>query len=182
MVHIANEWKIDSPLEVRVFSNCDEVELFLNGKSIGRQKPDQNRISNNLKHPPFTFHLNSYKKGTLLAKAFVNNKLVSSHTKTSPEAPTEIDVKIEDHYKNLKNEDNDVFFVHAAIVDKNNTVISDFTGNVLFHVDGKAELIGENPVNFEAGVASILLKTNSSLKDVKVTATSKELALIISNK
>ena len=182
MVHIANEWKIDSPLEVRVFSNCDEVELFLNGKSIGRQKPDQNRISNNLKHPPFTFHLNSYKKGTLLAKAFVNNKLVSSHTRNSPKAPTEIDVKIEDHYKNLKNEDNDVFFVHATVVDKNNTVISDFTGNVLFHVDGKAELIGENPVNFEAGVASILLKTNSSLKDVKVTATSKELALIISNK
>ncbi|TXD51624.1 MULTISPECIES: DUF4982 domain-containing protein [unclassified Polaribacter] len=37
MVYIANQWKKDSPLAVRVFSNCDEVELFLNGKSLGRQ-------------------------------------------------------------------------------------------------------------------------------------------------
>ena len=37
MVHIANQWKKESPLNVCIFSNCEEVELFLNGKSLGRQ-------------------------------------------------------------------------------------------------------------------------------------------------
>ena len=182
MVYIANQWQKDSPLEVRIFSNCDHVELFLNGKSLGRQKPDTNRISDNLNHPPFTFKINAYKKGTLLAKAFIKNKLAGTHTRTSPEKPAKINVVIDDTYKGLKNENNDIFFVYASIVDKNNTVISDFTGSTLFNVEGKGELIGENPVNFEAGVASILLKANTSLKNIKVTAASKELDVIISNK
>jgi beta-galactosidase len=38
---IANYWTIrKSPVKVVVYSNGDEVELFLNGKSIGRRKPD----------------------------------------------------------------------------------------------------------------------------------------------
>ena len=39
MVFVANSWASDSPDQVRVFSNCDEVELFVNGESIGRQTP-----------------------------------------------------------------------------------------------------------------------------------------------
>jgi beta-galactosidase len=40
MVYIASWWNEQSPLNVRVFSNASEVELFLNGVSLGRQKPD----------------------------------------------------------------------------------------------------------------------------------------------
>ena len=74
----------------------------------------------------------------------------------------------------------EIFFVHASIVDKNNTMISDFKGSVLFNIEGKGELIGENPVNFEAGIASILLKT-TNLNNVKVTATSNTSKQLIHN-
>lgn len=41
MVRIAGYWtERPSPTKIVVYSNGDEVELFLNGKSIGRRKPD----------------------------------------------------------------------------------------------------------------------------------------------
>ena len=69
-VHIASEWRADSPRSVRVFSNGDEVELFLNGESLGRRAPDRNRITKNLRHAPFTFDTSRFVPGTLEADAY----------------------------------------------------------------------------------------------------------------
>ena len=79
MVYIANTWASDSPNEVRVFSNCDEVALYLNDQLIAKQAPDQTMwdprgnytdgdygkmpnstsgaevSTEHLEHPPFTF-------------------------------------------------------------------------------------------------------------------------------
>ena len=41
VVHIANHWDSEPAFgKVIVYSNCDEVELTLNGKVVSRQKPD----------------------------------------------------------------------------------------------------------------------------------------------
>ena len=182
MIHIANNWQKNSPLNVRVFSNCDAIELFLNDKSLGIQKPDTNRISENLKHPPFTFNIKKFEEGKLEAKGYINNKLRASHRVITPEKPAKIKVIIDNEYPDLKEENTDLFFVHAYITDKNGTVIPNYTGPVKFNIEGNAELIGENPVQCEAGIASIILKTTTSLKDIKVTVISEELDLITSNK
>jgi beta-galactosidase len=182
VVYIANEWKKDSPLEVRIFSNCHEIELFLNGKSLGRQKPDTNRISTNLKHPPFTFSIDAFKEGKLEAKGYIDTKFITSFVVNTPGKASKIKVLIDDNYKDLKSINNDVFFVNASVVDENNTIISNFTGSALFTIEGNGKLIGENPVFFEAGVASIVLQANTNLKGVKVKVTSKELDKITSNK
>lgn len=175
MVHIANQWTPDSPLEVRIFSNAEEVELFLNGKSLGRQSPDNNSISSNLKHPPFTFNITEFQAGTLEAKAYINDKEVASHSVNTPETPAKIEIEFDLSGYPLDENKGDVIFVYAKILDNNNTLITDFEGQVEFNVEGDAELIGRNPIEVEAGIASILLKTTGSLEDISVTATSEGL-------
>ena len=69
MVFIASYWTPESSTDVRVFSNCDEVELRLNGTLVERRGPDEDRLSTHIKHPPFTFQLNRFEPGALEAIA-----------------------------------------------------------------------------------------------------------------
>lgn len=181
MVYIANNWQEESPLDVRIFSNCDEVELFLNGHSLRRQKPDQNRISTNLKHPPFTFIVNGFQEGKLEAKGYIDGKLVVSDIRQTPGKPSKIKIVIDNDYENLKKEDNDLFFVHAYVTDGNGTVIPNYSGEVTFNVAGNAELIGKNPANCSAGIASILVKTSESISNIKITTSSQNLLMTSEN-
>ena len=43
-----------------VFSNCDEVELRLNGTLLERRSADADRLSTHIKHPPLTFQLKRF--------------------------------------------------------------------------------------------------------------------------
>lgn len=175
MIYIANRWTKESPRDVRIFSNCDEVELFLNGKSLGIQKPDSNRISNNLKHPPFTFRTSFFKEGELIAKGYINNKEVASHTVNTPKQPTQIKIEIDNDYPNGSEDKSDIIFVYAKVLDENGTLISDCNEQIEFKVQGDAEIIGSHKVNAEAGIASILIKTKSLSKDFTIMATSETL-------
>ncbi len=175
MIYIANRWTKESPRDIRIFSNCDEVELFLNGKSLGIQKPDSNRISNNLKHPPFTFKTKYFKEGKLVAKGFIDNQIVASHTIQTPKKPSKLKIEIDNDYPNLSKDLSDIIFVYAKILDENGTLISDCNVQIEFKVQGNAEIIGSNKVNAEAGIASILIKTKSGTKDFTIMVTSETL-------
>ena len=60
VVFIASHWTATSSLRVPVFSNCEEVELTLNGRSLSRQRPAQTALTQRLPHPPFYFDLPEY--------------------------------------------------------------------------------------------------------------------------
>ena len=57
VVFIASHWMPGSAEEVRVFSNCEEVALSLDGRLLERRRPDRDRISTRLPHPPIAFQL-----------------------------------------------------------------------------------------------------------------------------
>ena len=59
----------NKPLEVRVFSRCDEVELYLNGKLVEKKK-----ISNELKTKYTTSFQVPYQPGILKAVAIQNGR------------------------------------------------------------------------------------------------------------
>jgi beta-galactosidase len=63
-------------------------------------------------------------------------------------------------------------FVYAKILDENGTLITNADQPITFEIaEGEnAQLIGENPIVAEAGIATILLKTEHFKKAVTIKA------------
>jgi beta-galactosidase len=161
MVFIASQWTPASDTAVRVFSNADEVALSLNGAVIARQRPDTDRLSTHLAHPPFTFRLPSFTPGLLEATAFIAGRPVASHSVRTPRAPTRLQLRIDDQGRPFGARGKDVAFLHASLVDDTGTLAVDAWENVAFGTTGSLALIGANPYSSEAGIASVLLATES---------------------
>lgn len=171
MVTIANYWTETSPLNVTVYSNCDEVGLYLNDVLVAKQKPLVNGNSDKLNHPPFLFKLETFIPGTLRAEGFIDDKKVVSNIVKTPESPSTIEVVYDISSQPINPDFPDMIFLYAKITDANGTVIPTATNEVTFSLtEGNAELIGENPVKAEAGIATIILKTTHFRKAITITA------------
>ncbi len=176
MIFIASEWQQGSDLNVRIFSNCDQVELFLNGKSLGMQKPDQNGNSNNLAHPPFTFNLDKFEQGELKALGYIDGKVTAHHHIATPEAQFKIELEIDESGKPIQAGVNDTVFVYARIVDKNGNVIPVSGEEISFAVEGDISVVNSNSVKTEAGIASVLIRVGNSLTGTVIKAQSQILS------
>lgn len=175
MVFIANYYNDPSFLNVKVYSNCEEVELWVNGKSAGKQKPDQDKNSTHLAHPPFSFHLSSFTPGQLVAKGYVDGKVVSEAVHKTPGEALALKLWIDESGKKLASGCNDLVFVHAAVVDKEGNILPLAENSVQFFVDGAAEIIGANPINAEAGIATALVKAGELSGDIVLKVVSDDL-------
>lgn len=175
MVHLANTLP-DSNGEIRVFSNCDEVELFLNGVSAGRQSPDQDQFSDKLAHPPFTFSAASFDSGELKARAYLNGELASEQVRYTPEKAGKIILSDDLSGRDLQAGSNDLIFIYAAVVDDAGTVVPDSDRKITFTLEGDAQFIGPNPAVTEAGIAAILLKSGEMPGILNINASSGELS------
>jgi beta-galactosidase len=174
MLFIANYWNDAAEKNVKIYSNCDEVELLLNGKSLGKQAPDTGHVNNNLKHAPFTFHCD-YQPGTLTAKGYLNGKLVSTSERRTPLAAAQLRLNVDYSGKKLVAGKNDAVFVYVSVLDKNGTVIPDGSQEVQLYVTGSAQVIGESKVKAEAGIAGFLLQAGAKKGTLKLRATAQGL-------
>lgn len=187
MAFIANYWTPESTTMVKVFSNTGEVALYLNGELVERRKPDNNEISTHLPFPPFTFELESFIAGTLRAVGFIEGQEVAEHSVRTPEAPLKLELEADLSGKNISIASPDMVFVYAKIVDRNGTIVPDAANTIEFSIEGNqnAEIVGGNKKEAEAGIATILLRTNSFSGPLKILARSPRLGentLILNNK
>lgn len=174
MVFIANFWTPQSTPQVKVFSNTEEVALYLNGNLVDRKRPDINRISDELPHPPFVFDLTNYESGELMAVGYIDSEEVATHTVRSPGKPAKIRLAWDISGKGIARTTPDVVFVYAIITDKNGTVVPTSELEVEFSLEGDPEnaaLIGQKRVKAEAGIAPIILRTEYLRRAVTVKAT-----------
>ncbi|MEI8099100.1 MAG: glycoside hydrolase family 2 TIM barrel-domain containing protein [Sediminibacterium sp.] len=138
----AGEWINDwSPTDVdtydeakvQVFSNCDEVELFLNDISQGvKPRPADNASPRGWS---FTFHT-----GVLKTVGKNNGKIVATQVLKTAGAPAKIILSTEK--KTVGNTWDDVCYITATIVDENNVECLNADNQIEFNVTGAGVLAG----------------------------------------
>ncbi len=161
MVFIASHWTPASSTTVRVFSNCEEVALHLDGQLIERRRPDGNRISTHLAHPPFTFDLGRFRPGTLEAIGYIGGRQVASHTVRTPGTVERMALWVDESGRPFAMDGKDVAFLHAELTDARGTTVPNAWENVFFGTTGDLTLVGANPFSSDAGIASILVQTEA---------------------
>ena len=193
MVFIANFATFLSPTSVTVFSNCDEVRLTLDGREIGRKKPD---TSWSIAHPPMTFEVECfaheqstmYMTGVakvekppveLIAEGLIDGKVVATHRVCPPGVARMLVLQADLCGRDLVADGSDWVRVYAKICDARGTVCPFADDKIEFAIedacDGDAriigcEKIGANPVRAEAGIATVLVQAGRTAGEIVVNA------------
>jgi beta-galactosidase len=144
MVKILSYWRREQQ-EVWVASNADEVELVVNGKSLGRRKPSEYM---NVPHPLFLFKLDSFAPGEAVAKAFRGGELVATDVVRTPGRAVRLLVEADS--PELVADGADLTRVVVYALDENGTICPREDRRIFIET-AHGRFLGENPVHLESG-------------------------------
>ncbi|MCE9614857.1 MAG: DUF4982 domain-containing protein [Lentisphaerae bacterium] len=154
MVFIANYWTAKSPTEVTVASNCEEVELFLNGKSQGRCKPNTYM---HLPHPLFVFPKIAFEAGELKAEGRLGGAVAATHVRRTPGAVARLSLVPD--FDRLVADGSDLTQVTVTALDADGNRVPAADNEIRISVMGSGTFLGENPVRLEGGRMVFLVQT-----------------------
>lgn len=134
ILHISPHWnwpdKVGKPIDVWVNTNADDVELFLNGKSLGKKAMPRNS------------HLQwqvNYEPGIVEAVAYKNGKKLTSKVETTSYATKVVAVADKN---SVKADGKDGIIVNISIVDEQGREVPNANNRVYFSLQGDAKIIG----------------------------------------
>ncbi|MCR8557690.1 DUF4982 domain-containing protein [Mucilaginibacter sp. BJC16-A38] len=172
-------WQPGKLIDVWAFyNNADEVELFLNGKSLGIKKKtgDDLHIMWRVKYEP----------GTLKAVSRKDGKVVLTREIHTAGAPAKIELLAD--RKNIKADGKDLSFITVKILDKDGNVVPDADNLVNFKINGEGFIAGvdngdeNNHDSFKVdyrkafnGLALAIVQAKQKGGNITFTATSKGL-------
>ena len=172
MVFIANYWTLTSPTDVRVYSNCDVVKLYINDVLQASQTPDTSYPTANLLHPPFTFEGLAWQAGQLRAEGYIADELAAVHTTATPGEPESLEINFDMDELNCSG---DITFVYVSVVDADGTLVVHASNLVDLQISGSAILLSPSQVQAEAGIATFLIRSTSDTGLITVEATASGL-------
>ncbi|WP_111709772.1 glycoside hydrolase family 2 TIM barrel-domain containing protein [Lutibacter citreus] len=137
MVHILPHWthptiKLGTEIPVWVYSNCDEVELFFNGKSLGKQQPGKNHDEMQCDW------MVPWKPGELKAIAYKDGVEVTQKIIRTSNPPSKIKLSIDG--KPLMNKKNDIVQVRVTATDNKGEMYPYGENRTYFHVLGAGKV------------------------------------------
>lgn len=136
MAHIIPHWnwpeRIGQNVPVHVYTSGDEVELFLNGKSLGRKTKKK-----------YEYRLQwddvIYQSGELKAIAWKNGKRWAEDIVETTNPASKIQLGVD--RKEINSDGMDLAFVTVDIVDKNNLLVPRSNNMIHFDIEGPGEII-----------------------------------------
>lgn len=153
VLHISPHWnrkgKEGRPVEVWVNTNADNVELFLNGRSMG--KKDMPR------HSHLTWTVN-YEPGTLEAVAYKKGRKLTSKVETTGDP---YQIVVSPHKTTIAGDGRDVAVINISVTDREGREVPDASHLIRFSLTGDAKIIGvgngdpssHEPDKWESGTA-----------------------------
>ena len=184
VLHLSPHWnwpdKVGKPIDVWVNSNADEVELFLNEKSLGKKTMERNS------------HLQwdvLYEPGTLEAIAYKKGKKITAKIETTGQATT---VVLTPDKTILMADGKDATVVNISIIDEKGREVPTANNPIAFTISENAKIIGVgngDPSSHEAdtykegnwhrsafnGKCQVIIQAGKNVGDIKLEAKSNGL-------
>lgn len=136
MVHILPHWnwpdRIGKITPVHVFTSGDEVELFLNGKSLGRKKKGQYEYRlrwDSIQYEPGELKAIAYKNGNKWAENVI--KTTGKPMKLKASADREI----------IHTDGKDLAFITVQVTDKDGLMVPRSNNQIEFSIEGPGEIV-----------------------------------------
>lgn len=126
-------WKKGQMVDVWAYYNqADEVELFLNGRSLGVRKKEGEDL-----HVQWRVQ---WEPGVLKAVSRKNGKLVLMREVRTAGAPAKIELNAD--RKMIKSDGKDLSFITVRVLDANGVLVPDAANLLNFRVEGAGTLVG----------------------------------------
>lgn len=141
MAHIVPHWNFagfeGEEVLVTVYTNCDELELFLNGKSLGKKAIE--------KYGRGEWNV-VYESGELSVKGYKNGTLVASDTRITTKKPEKLRLTPMVDFT-FDGEDMALFTLEA--LDADGRAVPNASEYVEFSVSAPAKIVGTGSANFD---------------------------------
>ena len=172
-------WKAGQTVDVwAYYNNADEVELFLNGKSVGIRSKKGEELHVMWRIP--------FQAGTLKAVSRKNGKTVLE--KEIKTAGSPVNLKLTADRSTIKADGNDLSFVTVDILDANGILVPTSNNEIIFSVSGNGKIVGVcsgDPVSHESykgskhsalnGKCLVVIQSDAKSGKVELTAEAKGL-------
>ena len=189
VLHIMPHWnwagEEGKNIDVRVFSNCKTVELFLNGKSLGKQAMQPNE---------FLDWNVAYASGVLSAKGYAADGKVISEAKVETTGAAAA-VTLEPDRTTINADGEDLSIITVSVRDAKGRVVPTASNLVHFTIQGPGKIIGvgngdpscHEPDKYLSqsgwqrsafcGLAQVIVQSSKDAGDIQLTATADGLQL-----
>ena len=139
---------VDGKVPVRTFSNAANVELFLNGQSLGKKEFTKKRTEDGRPYhegaKPSELYLEwlvKYQSGTLTAIARdENGNEIARDSVTTAGEPARVRLTKEEHV--ITADGKDLSYIHYEIVDSDGNVVPTANNLVHFNLHGQGQIVG----------------------------------------
>ena len=191
-IFIANYWD-NQPVDDKliIYSNTDEVTLYINDKEIAKQNKDNGEDSKygdnkeswytggnsfdggnckQLENAPFTFNNIDWQSGEIKAVGYINGKKVCVDHVLTPETPSKLAINYFVSGKPATK--NDIIIVYVRLEDEHGTLCVNDSVEIKLDVIKGGTVIGPATMLTEVGISSFLVKTNAT-DQLEINAKSK---------